>query len=602
MASLYRDIPERMKNWGWSQFHTYVKLVPGADAATLENKLPEFAKQHSDAVTTGMGSHYVPHLMSLRNIHLYASDQVYDIAQRGNIQTVYILGATALFILIIAILNFVNLSTARAIGRVKEVGVRKVIGAVRTQLIYQFLSESMIVSFTALLIAVVIAQLVLPSLNSFSGKSIAGNIFIDPMVIAIMFGLTFLIGLTAGSYPAFYLSAFRPAQILSNRQTGGGKMVLRKTLVTVQFVLSFVLITAVLVISGQHEFLRTADMGFNKDNLIVLPLRDNMRQNAQAVKNALSNHPGIISATMEYGLPGEAYAGDGIRDDATKKEWPIALLMVDHDYVKTMSLHLVAGRDFSKDRPSDENDAFIISESATKMLGYQNPDDALGHRVSWPRWDDPQKIKEGTVIGVIRDFHLNSLKENMGPVALQIYPEAYESIALKISGEDIPATIEHLRRTWAQLNSEWPFEYRFIDDNFDKLYKSEERLSVLFTVFSILTVFVAALGLFGLVVYNTSQRYKEISIRKVLGAKEISIIIHLIRNYLVIIGVAFIIAIPLSYFAIQSWLMRFPFRIDIGPWLFIKAACFILVLAVFTVGIQSLKAARTNPVNALKEQ
>jgi putative ABC transport system permease protein len=603
MESLINEIPERMQRWSWNQFHSYVELKAGADAAALEPKLKNMAERYAWPVTKEMNSYYIPHLMPVKDIHLHASDQSWDIAVRGNAQTVYILAATAIFILVIAILNFINLSTARAVARVKEVGVRKVVGAFRTQLIYQFISESIIVSFIALFIGGLIAELVLPLLNSFAEKTIPYGIFLNPVTIAILIVSAIVIGIAAGAYPAFYISGYKPAQILSNKQSGrSGKTMLRKGLVVLQFILSFVLIMASLIVGEQHHYLQTKDMGFTKENVVAIQMRGDMGNNLETTKHAFANHPNIISSSFQYGLPGEAFAGDGIKDIENGKDMPTSMLMVDHDYIKTLGLTLIAGREFDKDRPSDTRDAFIVTEQGAKLLGHTKPEDALEHRVAWNRWDQPDSLKDGKVIGVVKDFHLNSLKENITPVFLQIFPPGYNSISFRIKDDDVPATIAHLEATWKKFNPEWPFEYRFIDDNFDKLYKSEEKLAVLFTFFTAFTIFVACLGLFGLVVYSTSQKYKEISIRKVLGAADSSLVFGLSRSYMILIGIAFLIAIPFSYYAAEEWLQKFAYHIEVTPWLFVKAALLISSISLLTVGIQSFKAARANPVNALKEQ
>lgn len=278
------------------------------------------------------------------------------------------------------------------------------------------------------------------------------------------------------------------------------------------------------------------------------------------------------------------------------------MLTVDHDYIKTLGLTVIAGRDFSRDFPADEQNAFILSETGAKMLGHTDPQEALGHEIAWNRWDAPDSLKEGIVIGVVKDIHLNSLRENITPVILHIYPFAYSTFTLRIKNKDVPATIAHLESTWKKFNPEWPFEYKFLDENFDKLYKAEEKLATLFTYFTGFTIFVACLGLFGLVVYSTTQKYKEISIRKVLGASESTLVMQLGKTYVLLISLAFIIAAPFSYYAADQWLQKFAYRIDITPLLFVKAALFILIISLLTVGIQSLKAARTNPVDALKEQ
>ena len=384
-----------------------------------------------------------------------AYDQLWDIAVRGNVQTVYILSATAIFILLIAILNFINLSTARAVNRVKEVGVRKVMGAFRIQLIYQFISESIIVALIALVIGCVITEMTLPFVNSFAEKNIPTVIFMNPLLIPFLLGMAIVIGIAAGTYPAFYISRYKPAQILSNREAGrnSGKALFRQGLVVLQFVLSFVLITASLVVNDQHTFMRTKDMGFDKDNLVVINMRGDMDRNPEATKNSFLNHPNVINATIGYGLPGEAFAGDGIKDKATDKNMPISMLTTDHDYIKTLGLKVIAGRDFSRDFPSDEKNAFILSETAAKMLGHTDPKQALGHELSWGRWDAPDSLKEGKVIGVVKDIHLNSLQDNISPVVLHIYPLVKATLTLRIKGEDIPATIAHLESTWKQFNT-----------------------------------------------------------------------------------------------------------------------------------------------------
>jgi putative ABC transport system permease protein len=594
---------ERMQDWGWSQFHTYIKLKPGADASELEDKLRGFAQRHAWPENNPDGSYYIPHLMPIEKIHLYAYDQVWDIAVRGNAQTLYILSAIAAFILFIAVLNFVNLSTARAINRVKEVGVRKVMGAFRRQLVYQFISESAIIAFIALALAGVVTALSLPMLNSFAEKSIEVSTFLNAQVIILLVAFGLVMGICAGLYPAFYISGHRPALILSNKGTRkSGRSVLRHGLVVVQFVLSFFLIIASLTVSEQHAFMRDTDLGFEKENLVVLPLRGDMTTRLEFTKQTFLNHPNVEQVTLGYGLPGEAYAGDGITDKVTGKDWSTNMLTVDHDYVKTLGLEIVAGRDFSKDIPSDEYSAFLLSESAAKMLGYSHPEEALHHELTWPRWDAPDSLKEGRVIGIVKDVQLNSMRESIGPVVLQIFPPAYSTMTLRIKSEAVPETIVHLEKSWKAFNTEWPFEYRFLDENFDKMYKAEEKLAVLFRIFSGLTILVACMGLFGLVVYSTTQRYREVSIRKVLGANESNLLILLSKNYLILIAIAFAIAVPLSYYAATQWLQTFVFRIPVTPALFIRAGLLIIVIAFVTVGLQSYRATCMNPTDALKEQ
>jgi putative ABC transport system permease protein len=599
IQDLYRDLPKRMESWGWSQFHTYIKLKKGTNENDFEIKLKDFAERNAPKESPG---YYIPHIMRMRDIHLYATGQLWDISVRGNIQTIYILVACAIFILVISILNFVNLSTARAMTRFKEVGIRKVVGAIRGQLINQFISESVLVSAFALVISIGLIILALPFLNAFTEKNISLSFLYQPLFVGGIVAFTIFMGIAAGAYPAFFISRQKPVSILGKGSLPSGKTALRHGLVIVQFFLSFFLIIASTVVSDQHTFMRNTDIGFEKENIIVLPLKGDMTKNSEAVKQAFSNHSNVMSASLGYGLPGEAFAGDAIVDQQTKKEHHISLLTIDHDYVKTLGLELIAGRDFSKDRPADSLDAFIISESTAKMLGYKDAKDALNHPLEWPRWDAPDSMKVGTVIGVIKDIQLNSMRDQITPVVLQIFPYAYTSLSLKVGNQDMASTIAHLETTWKRFNSAWPFEYRFLDENFDRMYKAEEKLAILFNFFTSLTIFVASLGLFGLVVYSTSQRHKEISIRKVLGATGGQIVVQLTKSFVLLILIAFSIAIPFSYFAAKEWLQEFVFHISLSPWLFIKAGALIMAIAFITVMLQSLYAANSNPVNALKEQ
>jgi putative ABC transport system permease protein len=600
METLIRSAPQLMKSWRWMQFHTYLQLQPHTDTKAFEEKLLNFAQRNAWPVTRPDGSYYIPHLMPMTDIHLYATDHLWDTAIKSNAQTIYILSGAAFFILIIAVLNFINLSTARAVNRGKEVGVRKVVGAVRHQLIFQFLSESVILALMAFCLAGFTVELCIPMLNHFTDKHIPSHFFFNPMIFLPLVIFVVVVGIAAGIYPAFYLSRFKPASILYNKSGTQGRGLLRMGLVVLQFILSFTLIIASFVASDQHVFLRTKDLGFSAGNVVVLQLRGSMRANHEAVKTVFSTHPNVLGASLQYGLPGDIYPGDIISDEVTKKPVHTSMLLVDHDYAETLGLKVIAGRDFSPEFPSDQKEGFILSESALKLYGFKNADEALGHPLSWHPWNS-DSLKTGKIVGVFKDFHLNSLKEQITPVVLHMYPAFYTTIALRIKPENIPTTIAHLESSWKQLGTDWPFEYRFLDNNFDSMYKAEEKLSLLFSYFTAFTIFVACLGLFGLVVYTTTQRYKEIGIRKILGAETISLVAGLSKNYLVLMMIAFAIAIPISYYASQQWLQKFAYHIDITWLLFAKAAGLIAVISLLTVSVQSFKATRANPAEALKE-
>jgi putative ABC transport system permease protein len=601
MEALIQEIPFRMQSWRWGQFHTYMKVKEGTDISGLHEKLARLIEKEAWPITKADGFDYVPMFMPMRDIHLHAYGQQHDIAVRGNIQTVYILCGTAIFILVISILNFVNLSTARAVNRAREVGVRKVVGAFRSQLIIQFITEAVLTTLMALMMAILLAVLAIPFLNAFLEKNIVLSELLTPEISVIIIASTVAVGVMAGAYPAFIISSYNPSGIL--RKSGGsGKAILRQGLVVVQFVISFLLIIGTWIVNDQHSFMRNGNQGFVKDNLVVIPLRDSLYSNLAAVKEQFSRGQGVEHVTLAYGLPGEAFAGDGITDGVTQKNFSASMLLVDEDYIPALGLELLAGRNFSEAFPADVKSAFVISETMAKMLGYSHPEDAIEHPLQWQRWDNPDSIKAGRVIGVTRDVHLASMRDAISPVVLQIAPEYYSSIILKLNTNDVSAVLTGAEKTWKSFGTQWPFEYHFLDQNFESMYKSEERLSGLFSAFSTFTIVVACLGLFGLVMYSINQRYREIGIRKVLGAAEGSLVVMLSKTYIALLFLAFVLAIPISYFAAIAWLERFVYHISLSPVIFLKSGLVIVLLALVTVVIQSLRAARSNPVSVLKSE
>jgi putative ABC transport system permease protein len=594
--------PVRYENWINQQYITYVKLKPGTDAKAFESKVNELIDKYSDPQTKPQGFVHEPHLQNIKDIHLSSTDFQWDVAVVGNAQTVYILSITAFLILIIACLNFINLSTARSLKRMKEVGVRKVVGALKSQLILQFVMESVIITCLALFIAVTVTAASLPSLNSFAEKSISDPFTLTTLGLLIVSAI--VLGFIAGSYPAFHLSTFRPATILSHKGgTGGNSNVefLRKGLVVVQFAFSFFLIISAMIVLSQNDYLKNKDLGFQKDQLLVLQLSNAQRQNILALKNEYSNHPNILSSTLSYGLPGDIVAGDGITDVATGKPWGASMIIADEDYISTFGMQIVAGRTFSKDAASDITNAFVLNEEAVRAFGYETPSDALGKKVDWQIWGT-DSVKHGEVIGVVKDFHIRNFREKIAPLVIHIAPQYFFTLTLKVKQENIPNTIAHLESTWKKADNEWPFNYKFIDENFDKMYKNEEKLSALLSAFTFLAILIACMGLFGLVEYSVNQRAKEISIRKIFGAATPSLLILLTKQYFVLIAVAFIVVIPLSYYTSMQWLEGFVYHIQIDPIIFIKAALIVVAITVVTVLFQSLRAATGNPAKVLRTE
>ncbi len=591
--------PEQRENWVWQQFFTYIKLKPGASAAELESKLLPFVQKYAYPKIEPEGFKYVPHLQNVTDIHLNSSDFEWEMAQRGNAQTVYILSFTGFFLMIIACLNFINLSTARSIRRMKEVGVRKVTGARRTQIVWQFIFESVLITLFSLLLAIVICEFSIPALNNFAEK----NLYIPltlPVVTGVI-GFCILLGIIAGSYPAFHLSAFRPAAALSGKSHSDSTAFFRQGLVVLQFMFSFFLITGSMIVLSQNDLLKNKDMGFSKDQLIMIPLRSKMLNEFESTKQEFSKNKHVLNATVGFGIPGDIIAGDGIIDPVTNKAIPTNLFAVDHDYISTMGMHIVAGRDFSRAFPSDLNHGFIINETAVKNFGFESPEKAIGHPLNWKQWGK-DSLKIGEVIGVVRDFHFKSLREQLSPAVLTMHPDAYWKLTLRVEPQDLSETMAFLKSTYERLDPEWPFTYKFVNENYDTMYKSETKLSSLFGIFTGLAVAVACLGLFGLVEYSVHQRTREISIRKVFGASVNSLLILLTRKYFALVMIAFLVIIPVSYYAAGEWLSNFAYHVTISPWLYLKACGAILLITVLTVSFQSLKAAWTNPAKTLRSE
>lgn len=587
-------------NWQRQQIFTYLKLMPGTDADALEAKFKPFVEKYAYPTIKEKGITYVPYLQNIKDIHLTSSKFEWEIAQRGDAQTVYILMVTSIMIVIIACLNFINLSTSRSIKRMKEVGVRKVAGANRGQLILQFISESILITLLGLILATVLAELALPYLNTIIERQLVLPFQAVFITGAILFCLS--LGALAGCYPAFYLSGFRPAHALTKQSDGGGGSTLfRKSLVVLQFMFAFLLITGSWIVSSQNELIKTKNLGFDKEQIVVIPLRNPQLNKQETTKAKYKEHPNVVRVTIGFGLPGDIIAGDDVTNPVTKVNLPTSLFCVDFDYIKTMDIKVIAGRDFSTEHATDSSEAFIVNETAARNFGLGTPEEAIGKSLDWDRWDNG-KVKHGRVIGVVQDFHFKSLREKLTPVVIHIYPKASWKLAARIKPENVAETIAHFKKTYESLDPEWTFSYSFLDQNFDAMYKSEQRLGKLFSIFTYLAIVVACLGLFGLVEYSVNQRTKEISIRKVFGASMYSLLLLLTRKYFLLVLIAFVVIIPLSYYAAQQWLSNFAYHITLGPWLYAKACGLILLITAFTVSFQSARAVWTNPADSLRNE
>jgi putative ABC transport system permease protein len=600
--------PERMQRWGWQQFYTYIKVQKGTDASTLQKKFQDIVKARAYPVLKPMGFTYLPYLQPLKKVHLYSSDFKFDMAVRGNIVYVNALSIIASFILLIACFNFINLTTAKSIQRAKEVGVKKAIGASRWQLIIQFTGETILFALMSVIVALTVTLLLLPALNQFTGKNISLSLLSLPVISLIVVGLILVVGVSAGFYPAIVLSRFKAVKVLKGTTGDEGifkGQLFRKALVVTQFSLSSLLIISAIIVYQQVNYLHTKDLGFNKEEIMFFPMQgDDMTKNYSSFKNGLLQSSGVSSVSIGYGFPGDLTAGDQIivPSNGESKNYSVTQLLVDHDYIKTLNLQLVAGRDFSKDIKTDQPEGFIINETAVKELGFGTPQKAIGQKLEWKVWvsKTPDSLKKGRVIGVVKDFNYKNLYEKVNSAVIQIYPEAYWKVAVKLKTADAANTISYINNIWKKYSPGYPMDYTFMDENFKRMYQSEDKFRALLIIFTGLAIFIGCLGLFGLAAYTAERRTKEIGIRKILGADVNSIVMLLSGEFLKLILIALVIAAPLAWYFMNGWLKDFAYRIEIGWAVFVLAGVLAIVIAMLTVSYQGIKAALVNPVKNLR--
>ena len=585
-----------MNNWVTTRLITYVLIPENQNLAAIEDKIAEIYRIHS---TTEVKKTF--ELEQFSRIHLYS-----DLSAFGDIQYIYIFLSIGILILLIASINFMNLSTARSTRRANEVGLRKVVGAGQWQLIKQFLGESILISFLALLIALLIVDNILPVFMNLTEQ----ELFFPPLTDWHFYGLMILVtlglGFLSGSYPALYLSAFPPASVLKGQQGSGRKEAnLRRVLVVLQFSIAITLIISTLLISRQLEFMRNKELGFQKDQIVVVPVSDReFSKDIEPFKQALLTNSNIKAATGSILLPSRIGMYNNVTWEGAAENESIALMQnkVDYDFLDTYEIEIVKGRNFSREYPSDvvnydrENiaGALILNEEAVRRFGW---DDPIGKTVIQVFGDQRYYMN---VVGVIKDFHFSSLHNKIRPLSLFLRLHYPRRISIKIKPTDIQNTITYIKDTWNKFNPEYPFEYYFLDENFAQMYKSEEKLQTLFSYFSLLSIIISCLGLFGLAAFAAEQRTKEIGVRKVLGASISNIVLLLSKEFTKWVLLANIIAWPLAWFYLNSWLDEFAYQTEIGWDIFILAGLMAIVIALLTVSSQAIKAAVTNPVEALR--
>ncbi|ASZ13657.1 ABC transporter permease [Chitinophaga pendula] len=606
--------PMKNLNYNWGQFtnfnfHTYLKLAKGVDYKSFEKKLDEyinkyvlpyvqqFIKINSMEELKKSGNSLEYSLIPLTQIHLY-SNLSSELAPNGNIQFVYIFAVVALFILVIACINFMNLATACSSKRTKEVGIRKVLGTEKRELIFQFLAESILTASLSLILAIGLTWLSLPVFNDIAGKSISITFLFSPAILIILLTLPFWVGILAGAYPAFYLSGFKPIEVLkgklSSGSSGGG---LRSILVVFQFATSILLIIGTIVIYKQLSFIQSKDLGFNKDQILIVNNTQLLGNNVDAFKDEVLRIKGVSNGTISSFLPvnsssrsGESYFKEAtldVKNSLHMQNWEI-----DYTYIPTMGMELLKGRNFS--RNFNDSNSVIINETAAKLLGY---DDPVGKRIYTN--DANHNPISYNIIGVVKNFNFESLRQNIG--ALSFFLNKNTGLeSFRLNTKDVNPLISSIEEKWKSMAPGMPFSYRFMDDSFNDMYRDEQRVGKLGMIFSLLAIFIACLGLFGLATFIAQQRTREIGIRKVLGASAESIVRLLSKDFLRLVIIAFIIASPIAWLFMDKWLQGFAYRVGISWWIFIVAAVMVLLIALATVSFQAIKVAVANPLKSIR--
>jgi len=581
------------KDWGNNGPLCFVMLRKGTDAAAFEKKITQFLDAYNKEQTKR--SYIRLGIERYEDVYLHSNFDKNGNISGGRIQYVKLFSIVAIFILLIGCINFMNLTTARSVKRAKEIGVRKVVGAVRFALIRQFIGEALVIVSIAIIFSLLIAMLVLPTFNHVTDKQIQLPLHDSKFWLSIA-ALLFVTGFIAGSYPALYLSSFKPVRVLKgSMKFSSSALWFRKGLVVFQFVLSIILIIGTIVVSKQVNYIQTMNLGYDRENLLYIPLEGDLLTRYELFKNESLKTPGVKDVTRITDNPTQIDNGTGgvqwIGKDPNL-DINFSQTAVGYDFIKTMHLELAQGRDFSKDFATDSV-GYIVNESALKIIGYKNP---IGKPLTFWR-------KPGTIIGVLKDFHFNSLHEPIRPIVLRLGENIeYGQALIRMQAGKTKETLASLEKICKALNPKFPFTYKFSDEEYAKLYKSEQVVTRLANYFAFLAIFISCLGLLGLVMFTAEQRTKEFGIRKVLGASPVTLFNLLSKEFLLLVLIALIIASPLAWLAMNNWLQDYAYKIDMSWWMFVAAGITAIVIALITISFQAMKAAMANPVKSLRTE
>ncbi len=593
------------ETWWTANWITYLLLHNEKSIPVLQRQVNDYMRTAAVRTDAGLkGNDYLAYnLEPLTKVHLYSKLAGFE--PNGSITYIYMFSIIAILILIIACANYTNLSTAQSSGRSGEIGMRKVLGASKGQVFMQFLGETSFITFIAAALALLLSILLIPYFNNITGKEFNAGAVLKPIPIISLIVFSLLVSFFAGLYPALLLSGTQVLSVLKKGFTfTGGKNTLRKTLIVGQFAISIFLIIYTIIILQQMHFMQTKNLGYDKEHIVVLPIGGNMLEDFKNLKEAIAQIPRVANVTASYETPEYVEWGDGIRavDDKGTHEISLNAMPVDLDFIKTMKMQLVAGRDFQQsdfalmdtnNNNTNYQQPYIINETLAKKIGWQ-PQNAIGRTI--------ENRAKGPIVGVVKDFNFSSLHDPIGPLLIFLGRDFSRTFMVRIGGNNMRATLGRLEAMWKQRIPDRPFNYHFLDEDYDKLYLSEQRTSALFSVAAGLAIVLACLGLFGLAAFTTVQRTKEIGIRRVLGANVSGITILVAKNFLQLIGIAILIAAPLAWWAGNKWLQDFAFRIPVHLYVFVITALITIFIALCTVGYHSVRAALMNPVKSLRAE
>jgi putative ABC transport system permease protein len=600
VINFYGGYEATMRNFGSNSFSTYVLTREGTSPEEIESQFPTFLDRHIQESSSGVKASTWTKLQlwPLSSIHLH-SNLDSEVQPNSSIEYVYIYSAIAIFILLIACVNFMNLATARSAKRAMEVGLRKVMGADKSILIKQFMGETIFMTLMGLVVALVLVFIALPTFSNFTDKELSMGMLAQGKYIAMILGMVLLVGLVAGSYPSLFLSGFQPVQVLKGTyKIGSVHEKFRSLLVVGQFAISIMLIIAVLVVLNQLDFMKNKDLGFDKESVLVLPAYNELTENFDILRERYIAHPGITELALGSRVPsGKLLDSQGaqaeVRGELTTLDVRISDVHVSHTFFQTFGIDFVAGRDFDYRLASDSLQAFILNESAIRAIGWGSPEEAMDKQFNYGN-------RRGYVVGVTKDFHFESLHQPISPMVFMIPDDRFNSVAIKIREEQKEEVVAYLREEWLALKPDFPFNYFTVEDRFAQQYEAEERVGAVFGFFAGLAILISILGLFGLSAYATEQRVKEIGIRKVMGASVISILLLLGKDFLKLVLFGFLIAIPIAWFGMGKWLDNFAYSISVSWIIFLVAGLSAMLVAALTISSQTIRAALINPVDAFK--